>query len=412
MSTLWRREDPPDPWLQEFLAGDDHVLDRELLRHDCRASLAHARMLHRIGVLEAGELADLEAGLAEIDDLASRGEFVLTAADEDCHTAIENHLTRRCGEAGRKIHTGRSRNDQVLTALRLWEKERIDQLLDALTAHIGVLDALRAAQGRAALPGYTHMQPAMPTTVDVWLGSYADAARDDRELLALVRRLVDRSPLGTAAGFGVPVLSLDRAGTAAELGFAGILENPLHAQLSRGRLESLLLAACSQTMLALGRLAGDLLLFSTREFGFVELPRDLCTGSSLMPQKHNPDILELIRARFHVVSGEESKVRAMTAGLISGYNRDVQLTKGPLFAGVAATLDSLRAMGLVLGGLRIDTARCAAAITDEMHATERALQLVAAGVPFRDAYLRVAAATAAGAQAPADPDPQPKGPPA
>jgi len=395
MSTLWTRADQPDPWLQSFLAGDDHVLDLQLVPYDCRASLAHARMLERIGVLTVAELQSLEEGLAEIEELAAQGRFPITAADEDCHTAIENHLTKHCGEAGRKIHTGRSRNDQVLTALRLWEKDHVDQLLGMLVAYLDALYAIRKAQGDVALPGYTHMQAAMPTTVDVWLGSYADAARDDHELLSLVRRLVDRCPLGTAAGFGVPVLALDREGTAAELGFASVLANPMYAQLSRGRVEALLLAACSQVMLGLSRLASDLLLFSTREFGLLALPPSLCTGSSLMPQKRNPDVLELIRARFHVVAGEEAKVRAMTAGLMSGYNRDVQLTKGPLFAGVAATVDSLRAMAMVLAGLGIDVDRCAAAVTDEMRATERAMKLVSEGVPFRDAYRRVAAEEAA-----------------
>jgi argininosuccinate lyase len=395
MSTLWTRADEPDPWLQSFLAGDDHVLDRQLLPYDCRASLAHARMLARIGVLDDAELQSLETGLAQIAESAEHGRFAITEADEDCHTAIENFLTKTCGEAGRKIHTGRSRNDQVLTALRLWEKDAVDHLLGALVAYLDALYAVRQAQGAVTLPGYTHMQAAMPTTVDVWLGSYADAARDDHELLSLVRRLVDRCPLGTAAGFGVPVLAIDREGTAAELGFAEVLANPMYAQLSRGRVEALLLAACSQVMLGLSRLASDLLLFSTREFGLVALPPSLCTGSSLMPQKRNPDVLELVRARFHVVAGEEGKVRAMTAGLMSGYNRDVQLTKGPLFAGVAATLDSLKAMTMVLGGLQVDADRCAAAVTDEMRATERALKLVAEGVPFRDAYRRIAAEEAA-----------------
>ncbi len=395
MSTLWTRADEPDPWLQSFLAGDDHVLDRHLLPYDCRASLAHARMLARIGVLDDAELASLETGLAQVAEAAEQGRFPITEADEDCHTAIENFLTKTCGEAGRKIHTGRSRNDQVLTALRLWEKDHVDHLLGTVVAYLDALYAVRQAQGQVSLPGYTHMQAAMPTTVDTWLGSYADAARDDHELLSLVRRLVDRCPLGTAAGFGVPVLPIDREGTAAELGFAEVLANPMYAQLSRGRVEALLLAACSQVMLGLSRLASDLLLFSTREFRLVQLPQAVCTGSSLMPQKRNPDVLELVRARFHVVAGEEAKVRAMTAGLMSGYNRDVQLTKGPLFAGVAATLDSLKAMTMVLGGLQVDAERSAAAVTDEMRATERALKLVAEGVPFRDAYRRIAAEEAA-----------------
>ncbi|MCB1183148.1 argininosuccinate lyase [bacterium] len=395
MSTLWTREGAPDPWLEGFLAGDDHVLDQQLVGYDCRASLAHARMLHGIGVLEAAELRSLEAGLAEAAGQAARGDFPITPADEDGHTALENFLTRRCGDAGRKIHTGRSRNDQVLTALRLWEKDRLDALLAAVEAHVGCLADVVARQGDVSLPGYTHMQAAMPTTVAVWLGSFAAAAADDGALLAHVRTLVDRSPLGTAAGFGVPVLGIDRERTAAELGFAHVQENPLHAQLSRGRTEALLLTACAQVMDGLNRLATDLLLFSTREFGIVRLPDAACTGSSIMPQKRNADVLELVRARYHVVVGEETKVKGLTTSLMSGYNRDVQLTKGPLFHGVAVTLDSLRAMGIVLAGLEIDADRCAAALTDELYATERALTLVRDGMPFRDAYREVAAAEAA-----------------
>jgi argininosuccinate lyase len=235
------------------------------------------------------------------------------------------------------------------------------------------------------------MQAAMPTTVAVWLGSFADAARDDREYLELAHRLVDRCPLGTAAGFGVPGLPIDRERTARELGFSRVQSNPLYAQLSRGRLEALVLAACGQVTHGLNRLASDLLLFTTREFGFVTLPQELCTGSSIMPQKRNADVLELVRASHHVVRGEEAKIHGITAGLMSGYHRDLQLTKGPLFAGVDATLAALRAMGLVLAGLRVNESACAAALTDELYATERALELVARGVPFRDAYHQVAA---------------------
>jgi argininosuccinate lyase len=394
VSTLWTRDGGGDPGLEAFLAGDDHVLDQQLVAYDCRASLAHARMLHGIGVLDDGELAALRDGLAEIAALAAAGDFPITPADEDGHTAIENHLTRRCGDAGRKIHTGRSRNDQVLTALRLWEKDRLDDLTAAVAAHGEALAGVIDRRGDVAMPGYTHMQAAMPTTVAMWLGSFAAAAADDAGLLAYVRTLVDRSPLGTAAGFGVPVLDIDRAGTAAELGFSSVLENPLHAQLSRGRTEALLLGACVQLMDGLNRLAADLLLFSTREFGYVRLPDAACTGSSIMPQKRNADVLELVRARYHVVVGEEAKVRGLTTSLMSGYNRDVQLTKGPLMHGVAVTLDSLRAMALVLAGLDVDADRCAAGLSDELYATERALTLVRTGVPFRDAYRQVAAAEA------------------
>lgn len=395
MTPLWRREAAADPWLARFLAGEDPVLDQRLLAHDCRASAAHARMLHGIGVLDADELARLEAALSEIAALAARGGFPITPEDEDGHTAIEAALAERCGDAGRRIHTARSRNDQVLTAIRLWEKEQLLHVLDALDDHVEALDDAADRHRDVMLPGYTHMQRAMPTSVEVWLGSFADAARDDRGIVEQALRLVDQCPLGTAAGFGVPVLAIDRERTARELGFARVQRNPMYAQLSRGRIEGFVLTACAQVTHGLNRLASDLLLFGTREFGFVSLPPGLCTGSSLMPQKRNMDVLELIRATHHVVCAEEAKVRAITAGLPSGYHRDLQITKGPLFAGVTAACDALRAMRLVLDGLAIDAAACAAALTDEVYATERALALVAQGVPFRDAHHRVAAEEAA-----------------
>jgi argininosuccinate lyase len=391
MSTLWQRDEPADPWFEAFLAGDDHQLDLQLIPHDCRASLAHARMLHGLRVLSADELVALNWALREIESRARRGEFTIAAGEEDGHTAIENALVERCGDAGKKIHTGRSRNDQVLTALRLWEKEQLAAILAAVQDYTDAIAAVCGRQGNVPMPGYTHMQAAMPTTVEIWLGSFAAAADDDRRYLELALETVDQCPLGTAAGFGVPVFELDRERTARELGFARVQANPLHAQLSRGRTESLVLAACSQVMHGLNRLASDLLLFSTREFDLVGLPEALCTGSSIMPQKRNADVLELVRGHYHVVQGEETKVRTLTAGLMSGYNRDVQLTKAPLMRGVAITRDCLRAMTMVLEGLTVNETACAAALTDELYATERALELVARGVPFRDAYRQVAA---------------------
>jgi argininosuccinate lyase len=230
----------------------------------------------------------------------------------------------------------------------------------------------------------------MPTTVATWLGSFVAASEDNELLLRSVLALVDQSPLGTAAGFGVPVLPIDRQMTSDLLGFAKVQENPIYAQLSRGKFEAMILDACTAVLYDLNRLASDLLLFQTKEFSFVMLPTELCTGSSIMPQKKNPDVLELLRAKYHAVLGDAFQIKSLPANLISGYNRDLQLTKGPLIRGLKTTHECLRIMSLVLDRLRIDEAACKNAMSEEIYATEQAYELVLQGMPFRDAYRKVA----------------------
>ncbi len=387
---LWDKGTTLDTRVERFTVGNDYILDRALVKHDCRASAAHARMLNAIGVLDAEELLALETALDEIVALDAAGEFEIRPEDEDCHTAIEGYLTEKLGATGRKIHTGRSRNDQVLTTLRLYEKERLDVIRRALCDYDAALGDIVGAEGHVRLPGYTHMQRAMPTTVGAWLGSYRAAARDDLLILDAVAAIIDQNPLGTAAGFGVPVLTLDRDMTTRDLGFARTLENPIYAQLSRGKMEAMLLSACTQILLSINRLASDLMLFTTREFNFVLLSPSVCTGSSMMPQKQNPDVLELLRARYHAVLGEEIKLKSMSANLIAGYHRDLQLTKEPVMRALEATEDCLGILPVVLGGLVFNEARCAAALTPEVYATERALAKVKAGMPFREAYREAA----------------------
>lgn len=389
---LWDKGTELHEAVERFTVGDDPVLDRELVEFDCRASTAHARMLEQIGVLEHAEADALVEGLAGIADLHAKGEFQIRTADEDCHTAIENHLIETCGQAGKKLHLGRSRNDQVLVALRLYEKDRLGSMLEQLDGFAEQLAAARARHGDIRLPGYTHTRRAMPTTVGIWLGCFEDSAADNRALLSAVGRLIDQNPLGTAAGFGVPVFELDREMTTRALGFARVQANPLYAQLSRGKFEMLLMNALLAVLLDLNKLASDLILFSTREFGFVLLPESLCTGSSIMPQKKNPDVLELVRAKYHQVMGESVAVQSTIGNLMSGYNRDLQLTKGPMMRALACTRDCLGVMGLVVSQLQVDPDRCETALTDEVFATERAYQLVSEGVPFREAYRQVAQA--------------------
>lgn len=387
--TLWDKGAEPDPEVLEFSAGREYLLDQRLVIYDVRASIAHARTLQRSDLLTPEELRALEDGLEQIAVLAGRGEFTILPEQEDVHTAIEEWLTKEIGEVGKKIHLGRSRNDQVLAAIRLYELEALDRIDTRIQVLWGSLDAAISEFGEIGMPGYTHLRRAMPTTVATWLGAFLQALRDDRRITGIARELADRCPLGTGAGYGIPVFDLDSKYTAKQAGFKGVLENPIHAQMTRGKVEAQVLHALTQVMLTLNRLATDLLLFSTVEFGFVKLPPALCTGSSIMPQKQNPDLLELIRAKYHVVRAEEQKVLSLVGNLMSGYQRDLGLTKEPLFTAFDETLSCLTVMARVVSNFRIDRDACEAAMTEEIHATEEAYRLVSEGMPFRDAYRQV-----------------------
>ena len=384
---------PPDPLtsrVEQFTAGSDPRLDLELLPWDCLASKAHARMLAHTGLLTQEEAGLLIEGLDEIIVLHRWGEFRISMADEDGHTAIENFLVQRCGEAGKKIHTGRSRNDQVLTALRLYCKERAGACATATQGIIAALEALIATRGSIPLPGYTHTRKAMPASVEMWAGAWRDAFSEDLELLGHAAVLIDQNPLGTGAGYGVP-LPLDREMTTAELGFSRVMANPLHAQNSRGKYEGILLHALAVTLADLNRMATDLILYTMPGFDYFTLPAVFMTGSSIMPQKQNPDVLELLRARYHEVAACEAQLRAATVNLISGYHRDLQSTKEPLLRGLGAALDALEMAGLVVQNLEVNAEACQAAMTGELYATAQAYELLKEGIPFREAYRIVAA---------------------
>ncbi|MFH1246764.1 MAG: argininosuccinate lyase, partial [Candidatus Micrarchaeota archaeon] len=329
-------------------------------------------------------------GLNEIVALNKKGDFTISKEDEDCHTAIENYLTKKYGDVGKKIHTGRSRNDQVLTALRLYEKHELLEIKKLMIEFQNALQTVIKKQGKVKMPGYTHMQRAMPTNVATWLGSFQDAISDDLKLINIALELVDSSPLGTAAGFGVPALDIDRKFTAKQLNFAKVMDNPMYAQLSRGKLESTVMHALTNTMLTLNKLATDLVLFSTVEFSLVQLPEKMCTGSSIMPQKKNPDVLELVRGKYHIVLAEEFKVKSIIANLPSGYNRDLQLTKEPLFTSIGTTKQCLEIMASLVKQIKINEKNCTSSLTAGLFATEEAYKLVKKGVPFREAYKKVA----------------------
>ncbi|MDT0631116.1 argininosuccinate lyase [Rubrivirga sp. S365] len=385
---IWHKGTAADDWIVRFTVGEDWRWDTVLLPYDLEGTRAHAWALAQIGVLTDEEEAEVGAALDAIRGAWEAGEVAVRPEDEDMHTVIERELTERLGAAGKKIHAGRSRNDQVLTALRLW-------LRDALAAVAGgvaqVADALldhAERGGRLLMPGYTHGQRAMPTTVAVWAAGYADLLADDLRTLAEARRAANTSPWGSAAGYGVPVLDLPRAAVAERLGFDRVQEVAA-VQLSRGKLEGGVAHALVQVGLTLNRLASDLALFATAEFRFVRLPVEHTTGSSIMPQKRNPDVLELARATVHRLTAELHVLLGLPANLPGGYHRDLQLTKEATMRAVGAAQDVASAVAAVLPGVEWQADRMRAALSPDLFATAEALRRVEGGAAFRDAYREV-----------------------
>jgi len=389
--TLWDKGDTRDldADAQRFCAGDDVLLDRVLLPHDVRASKAHVAGLARIGVLTDPEAKALLAGLDEFSASLASGAFVLDDRFEDGHSAIESFLNDRLGEVGRKVHTGRSRNDQVLVAIRLYVRDQLATLQTRCLDIAAVCLQRAHATAELAMPGYTHLQRAVPTSFAALLAGHAEAMLDDAEVAAGAARVLDGCPLGTAAGHGVN-LPLDRDGVARELGFSRVQVSPVYAQNSRGKLELLAVQALHQALLDLRRLAWDLSLFATAEFGFVRLPDAYTTGSSIMPNKRNPDVVELLRALPAVAEGAMSELAALLS-LPSGYHRDLQATKAPVLRAFERGLQGLALVPALVAQLELDAARMRAAIDPELHATDRAIELARTGVAFRDAYRQAAA---------------------
>jgi argininosuccinate lyase len=391
MSRLWDRGTPLDARVLAFTAGEDHALDDRLVAYDVRASLAHAEMLAAAKLLEPADLEAIRDGLARLAASHARGEWRVTLEEEDGQTALECRLTALVGDPGARIHLGRSRNDQVLAALRLYLRDAVEELAQGAESVAAALDALAARQGDVALPGYTHMQPAMPSSVRLWAGGFAAEVRDDATGLRQTLRRVDRNPLGSAAGFGTPGLPVSREGTRARLGFREIHEPVTAVQLSRGKAEAEVLFEATLLMQDLGRLAADLLLFYTREFGFIEIAPALTTGSSIMPQKRNPDVLELIRGRSATALACLVEALGVASRLPSGYHRDLQLLKAPLFRGIDACAQVLGVVPVVLEGVRFLPEKIR--LDEGLYAASRANALaVEKGLPFREAY-RITAKT-------------------
>lgn len=393
---LWTKDDatPADDWMMRFTVGEDYRWDRLLLPYDVRATRAHAWGLQQIGVLAADELAQVNDGLDALLEAFEAGEITVQPSDEDGHTVIERFLTDRLGDIGRKIHTGRSRNDQVLAALRLFLQDALADLGRRTSDVAEALCTLTDDHPRQLLPGYTHMQRAMPSTVAVWALGFAETLAADLDTLRQVREHVNVSPLGSAAGYGVPHLDLPRDAVAKRLGFRSLQTHVTAPQLTRGKHELAVVHACVQIGHTANRLASDLVLHASAEFDLMRLAPAHCTGSSIMPQKQNPDVMELTRAYYHRLVAEMNALATGPANLPSGYHRDLQLTKAAVLKSLRITRDMLTALERVVSRLEINAANAEAACTPEMLATHRALQQVVDGVPFRTAYRRTAAGEA------------------
>ncbi len=390
MSKLWDKGYKFDKLIEDYTVGEDYILDERLIPYDIYGNMAHAIMLAKLGILTDDELSLARDGLIEIYNLWKEGKFHIQKEDEDVHTKVENYLTERFGEVGKKIHTGRSRNDQVLLDIRLYMKDallNIEEVLSFLCKDL--LDFTREYLF-VPMPGYTHTRVAMPGSVGLWAHGLFEALSDDLKLINYIYEIIDQSPLGSAAGYGVP-LPLDRELVADLLGFDKVQKNVIYVQNSRGKFDMLIVDALEQIMVDLSRYAQDLIYFTMPQFGYFSLPDELLSGSSIMPQKKNPDMLELMRAKAAQLSSFKVALSGIVSKLPTGYSRDLQLTKGYLFSAFDITSMSIKVMDRVFQGLSVNEEHLKKDLSKEIFATDYALMMVEKeGIPFREAYKKVA----------------------
>lgn len=384
MAKLWTKSgaaEALDKAVERFCFEKDVALDAHLVKYDVIGSVAHAKMLEKIGVLNAEEFKTLQNTLVAQWESFEKGEWSIAVEDEDVHTAIEARL----GEVGEKLHTARSRNDQVLTDMRLYGK---DGILSISTSMLELAEIMRANAEKyefVPMPGYTHLQRAMPTSYGMWLGSFVEALLDVSRELELSWDLFDQSPLGSGAGYGVS-LDIDRAFTAECLGFSKVQRNSIYCQNSRGHFESVFICSLTSLMSVIGRLASDVCLYCSEEFKFLKLPDRFFTGSSIMPQKKNPDLFELLRSKVMVMASLETRVRNVTHGITSGYSKDLQEVKPPVMEAIELASDSLAVLLAVMGELEPNQEKLKVSMTSELFAAHAAYEMVKNGVPFRQAY--------------------------
>ena len=399
VAQLWAKGLPLDEVIHGFTVGDDAAIDLILVPFDAIGSAAHARMLASVGLLGGADSQALVAELKTIRDLAKADAFAIMVDQEDCHTAIEAHLIEKLGEAGRRIHLGRSRNDQVILALRLFYRDALLDIGDGIVVLAQAFLDFSSTNQHVKMPGYTHLRRAMPSTFGLWGAAFAEGLLEELEALQALHARLDKCPLGSAAGFGVP-LPLDRAFTADLLGFSAVQRSVVDVQNSRGRHELAILHWLDSAAFVVEKALWDLTLYTTEEFGFLSLPDAFTTGSSIMPQKRNPDVIELLRGRMAELRGWAHQVEQIAVGLPSNYHRDLQLLKQPMFSALADGAEAFNILTRVISGLTVNAEKAGAACSDDLFAAQQAFDLVRQGLSFRDAYQAVGKQIQAGKFAP------------
>jgi len=387
---LWDKGYTINNLVEKFTVGNDRILDLKLAEFDIAGNKAHAKMLHKIGLLTADELAGIEQVLEEILEEVKAGTFQIDENFEDVHSKIEYVLTQKLGETGKKIHTARSRNDQVLVDLHLFFKSEIEQIKKHIDALFKTLTGLADKYQHVIMPGYTHTQVAMPSSFGLWFSAYAETFIDDVILLNAVYEIADQNPLGSAAGYGSS-FPIDRDLTTEELKFKYLKINSIAAQMSRGKLEKSLAFAIASTAGTLSKLANDIILFMSQNFNFLTFPKELTTGSSIMPHKKNPDVFELIRAKANKLQALPNEIILITNNLTTGYHRDFQLLKETVFPAVESVKEILSVADFMLNHIQINESIMQNEIYDMIYSVELVNELVQKGMSFREAYQKVGA---------------------
>lgn len=385
---LWDKGFEPDKMIEEFTVGNDRQLDLRLARYDVEGSMAHIRMLESIGLLQADELEKLLAALADIREAIDRGEFTIEEGVEDVHSQVEFMLTARLGDLGKKIHSGRSRNDQVLVDLKLFMRDELKKIAEASGHLFDRLQHLSEQYKDVLMPGYTHLQVAMPSSFGLWFGAYAEALADDMQMLLAAYNIANQNPLGSAAGYGSS-FPLNRTMTTELLHFADMHYNVVAAQMSRGKTERAAAMAIGAIASTLGHLAMDVCMWMCQNFGFVKFPDEFTTGSSIMPHKKNPDVFEIMRGKCNRLQSVQNEIALLTANLPLGYNRDLQLLKDIIFPATTEMVQCLDMASFMLEHIQVNTDILSDPRYDYLFTVEDVNRLALGGMPFRDAYKTV-----------------------